>query len=155
MMMDTSLLPNGRGNGTNETSLGKAKPLIVTESHSVQSLLGTILNKPRPIESTSVFAGPQLKTPALVGKEEIVTILPCTICSDLSSSLPNGSHSLGHEDWSGSVILDMLLAHAYAFHNNVSYYGACFPKVHPEIGTLVHAIDLEKDLFFPNCKKVL
>jgi hypothetical protein len=37
-------------------------------------------------------------------------------------------YSNARQDRSGSVISDMLAAHAYAFHHNMNYGGACLPK---------------------------
>jgi hypothetical protein len=43
-------------------------------------------------------------------------------------------------DRAGSVIQDMLMAHAYAFHNNLVFAGACFPPP----GRQPHATVIEK-----------
>jgi hypothetical protein len=55
-------------------------------------------------------------------------------------------------DRSGSVIHDMLLAHAYAYRNNLTYGGACFtnstPASLPLHRTLIEAIGLSQVLRF-------
>jgi len=66
-----------------------------------------------------------------------------------------GIYSKARTDRSGAVIRDMLMAHAYAFHHNLTYAGACNPdpdklrqkrmKIHIE---LLEAIGLQNVLKF-------
>ena len=58
-------------------------------------------------------------------------------------------YSAARGDRSGSAIEDMLLAHAYAYHHNATYGGACgTTRTIPDHKKLIRALGLEKELPF-------
>jgi hypothetical protein len=72
---------------------------------------------------------------------------------DLSSLPSNIIYSHARKDRSGAALQDMLMAHAYAWHRNFTYAGACISAEHPaphvdQVKELLQATGLDSILPF-------
>jgi hypothetical protein len=95
-------------------------------------------------------------SPSSVPDHAFPSTVPASINNDDSmQKRKKGMYSNARTDRSGSVIQDMLAAHSYAFHHNMTYLGACWTDSKPpnqaRIKTnkqLFAAIGLEDELTY-------